>query len=139
MAGPDDDEVRARNRAALDGAVAAINRGDAVAQMTHCTDDLVLEFPFSDPPKRLEGKDVIQPYLVNALSMFRLDLRVGAVHESTDPDLLIVEAAATGTFLPNDAPYENRYVIFYRFRDGLICHQREYFNPLAAQRATSAG
>jgi ketosteroid isomerase-like protein len=132
-----DDEARARNRAALEAAVAAINAGDAAGQMAHYTDDLVLEFPFADPPKRLEGKDVVLPYLTNALGLFALDLRVVEVHETTDPDELIVEAAATGTYTPNGAPYENGYVIVYGFRDGLICRQREYYNPLAAQRSAA--
>ena len=134
-----DDERRAANRAAVDGAVRAINAGDASAQMAHYTDDLVLEFPFSDPPKRLEGKDVVEPYLTNALGLFELDLHVVEVHDTVDPDELIVEAAATGTFTPNGAPYENRYVIVYGFRDGLICRQREYYNPLAAQRSAAGG
>jgi ketosteroid isomerase-like protein len=135
----DDQERRARNRAAVDGAVAAINAGDAAAQMAHCTDDLVIELPFTDPPKRIETKAVIEPYLTGALGAFRLDLRITEVHETTDPDELIVEAEATGTYVPNGAPYENRYVIVYGFRDGLICRQREYFNPVAAARATGAG
>ena len=56
---------------------------------------------------------------------------------STDPDELVVEAEATGTYTPNGAGYENRYVIVYGFRDGRICRQREYYNPLAAQRSTA--
>jgi len=133
-----DQDRRARNLAAVQGAVEAINAGDAAGQMTHYTDDLVLEFPFADPPKRLEGKAVIEPYLTTALGLFTLDLRVVEVHETTDLDELIVEAAATGTYTPNGAPYENRYVIVYGFRDGLICRQREYYNPLAAQRSAAA-
>jgi len=133
-----DHDRRTSNLAAVQAAVAAINAGDAAAQMTHYTDDLVLEFPFADPPKRLESKAVVEPYLTTALGLFTLDLRVVEVHETTDPDELIVEAAATGTYTPNGAPYENRYVIVYGFRDGLICRQREYYNPLAAQRSAAA-
>ena len=133
-----DQDRRARNLAAVQGAVAAINAGDAAGQMTHYTDDLVLEFPFADPPKRLESKAVVEPYLTTALGLFTLDLQVVEIHETTDPDELIVEAAATGTYTPNGAPYENRYVIVYGFRDGLICRQREYYNPLAAQRSAAA-
>jgi ketosteroid isomerase-like protein len=133
----DTDEIRARNRAAVDGAVEAINAGDAARQMAHYTDDLVLEFPFADPPKRLEGKEVVEPYLTAALGAFSLDLRVTEVHETTDPDELVVEAEATGTYTPNGAGYENRYVIVYGFRDGRICRQREYYNPLAAQRSAA--
>ena len=133
-----DQDRRARNLAAVHGAVAAINAGDDAGQMTHYTDDLVLEFPFADPPKRLESKAVVEPYLTTALGLFTLDLQVVEIHETTDPDELIVEAAATGTYTPNGAPYENRYVIVYGFRDGLICRQREYYNPLAAQRSAAA-
>ncbi len=132
-----DDETRARNRAAVEAALAAVNAGDAAAQMAHYTDDLVLEFPFADPPKRLEGKDVVLPYLTAALGAFELHLTVTEVHETTDPDELIVEASGTGTYRPTGAAYQNRYVIVYGFRDGRICRQREYYDPLAAQRATA--
>ena len=73
-----DDQTRARNRAAVEGAVRAINAGDAAGQMAHYTDDLVLEFPFSDPPKRLEGKDVVQPKLAEALVVTKLTSLVSA-------------------------------------------------------------
>ena len=49
------------------------------------------------------------------------------------------EYVSTGTVLTNGAPYANRYIGVYRFRDGAICHVREFFNPTLAARALAGG
>lgn len=129
------DEQRRRNLAAADAAFAAIGRGDAVAQLENYVDDLVLEFPFTDPPKRVEGKAAALPYLTGAFTVFRFALTITEVIACVDPDRLVVLAESTGTYLPTDAPYVNRYVIVLGFRDGLIATQREFFDPTQAMRS----
>ena len=131
------DEHRRRNLAVLESAFAAIARGDAAAQLSHYVDDLVLELPFTDPPKAVHGKDEALPYLTAAFGVFRFELTIDGVIACVDPDRLVLEAHSTGTYLPTDAPYVNRYVIVVTFRDGLIATQREYFDP--TQAARSAG
>ncbi len=132
-----DDETRARNLTSVRRAFAGIGAGDAAAQLANYTDDMVLELPYTDPPKRIEGKDVALPYLANALAAFAIELTITLVHESVDPDELIIEFSGTGTYNPNGAAYANSYIAVFGFRDGLICRQREFFNPLAAQRAAT--
>lgn len=129
------DEQRRRNLAAAEAAFAAIGRGDAIAQLENYVDDLVLEFPFTDPPKRVEGKDAALPYLTGAFQVFRFDLTITDVVACADPDRLVLEAESTGTYLPTGAPYVNRYVILLTFRDGRIARQREYFDPTQAMRS----
>ena len=51
--------------------------------------------------------------------------------------MLLAEYTSTGHVTTTGKPYENRYVGVVRFRDGLICEQREYYNPLPAIRALS--
>ncbi|CAM8620242.1 COG3631 Ketosteroid isomerase-related protein [Acidimicrobiia bacterium] len=132
------DETRVRNLAAVEGAFAGIAAGDAEAQLANYTDDFVLDFPFSDPPKVVNGKAEGLPYLSGAFKVFRFSLTIGEVHACLDPDRLIVEFTGEGSYLPTGAPYANTYIVVFNFRNGLISRQREYFNPLAAQRATGA-
>lgn len=131
------DEHRGRNLRTLQSAFDAIAAGDAAAQLANYVDDLVLELPFTDPPKRVEGKAEALPYLTAAFTVFRFELTITDVLACLDPDRLVLEATSTGTYLPTGAPYRNRYVIIVTFRDGLIATQREYFDP--TQAARSAG
>ena len=134
------DDHRRRNLETVERIFAAVGAGDAAAQCANYTDDVVLETPFADPPGRREGRDVIETYLAAAFGVFRFGLRVTEVHACLDPDELIVEFESfDGIHLPNGAAYENTYIGVFRFRDGLVCFQREYFNPLGAMRAASGG
>jgi ketosteroid isomerase-like protein len=57
------------------------------------------------------------------------------IHETTDPDTIIVEARATSIIGEINKLYEQRYVFVFKFRDGRIILNREYFNPLAYIKA----
>ena len=130
-------EIRARNLEAVQRAFAGIAAGDVDQQLESYVEDCVLELPYSDPPKRLEGRETIREYLRGALGAFRLELAITEVHPAADPDELVVEFTGTGTYLPNGADYANTYIAVYRFRDGHICFQREFYNPVAAARSAS--
>lgn len=134
MPTPELDDHRRRNLECVLAAFAAIGVGDAEGQLRHYTEDLEIEFPFTDPPRSVKGKETALPYLRGAFEVFRFTLTVTAVHPCLDPDELILEMDGEGTHLPSGSPYRNSYVVIFRFRDGLIAHQREYFNPLAAAR-----
>lgn len=132
------DDHRRRNLDAVEGAFAGIAAGDAALQLSNYTDDFVLEFPFSDPKRVIRGKAEGLPYLAGAFERFRFSLTIENVILCADPDELVVEFTGTGSYLPTGAPYENTYIVVFAFRDGLICRQREYFNPLAAMKAAGA-
>jgi len=101
--------------------------------------DAVHEFPFTRPglPSRLEGRDEIVNWIAagwqtNTLRYERY--RTLAIHDTNDPDTIIVEqdavgtSTATGEFaLPN--------IIVLTVRDGQIAHLRDYVNILAAAAA----
>ena len=100
-------------------------------------DDLVYEEAFSDPPRRIEGKDALRPYFSKAGEVFRMSLEITAVYECAEPDLLVLEYVSNGEVLTTGRPYANKYIGVYRFRDGRIWQVKEFHNPLITERARS--
>jgi len=138
--GPDDasgeaGSRRAANRALLEHVVSLYGT-DRAGELVDCYDpDWVLELPFGDPPVRLEGAREIGRYLAPRLGTFRFTLRLTAVHECLDPDLLVVEYESDGVATPTGRPYRNTYVALWRFRDGKVCGVKEFPNPMVAAEA----
>lgn len=130
-----DDDIRNRNRATLMASLAAVGDGDVDRQLEHCTDDLVLEFPYADPPGRVEGKETVREYLRKALSVFSIRLHLEQIYECVDPDVLLAEYTSDGSVTSTGKDYANRYISVVGFRDGEICRQREYYNPVPAIRS----
>ncbi len=122
-------ETRARNLATVRSAFAAIAAGDAEGQLSHYTDDVIFELPYTDPPKRSTTRAEALANIAAAFTVFRFELTITEVHECLDPDELIVEFTGGGSYLPTGAPYANVYIAVFRFREGRICFQREFFNP----------
>ena len=101
--------------------------------------DAVHEFPFTHPgvPSRLDGRDEIVNWIAagwkaNPLKYERY--RTLAIHDTSDPETIIVEqealgtSASTGEFaLPN--------IIVLTVRNGQIARLRDYVNILAAAAA----
>ena len=125
-------EVLARFRqAAISQSVDDMSRVYAV--------DAVHEFPFTAPglPSRLEGRDDIVSWIAegwkaNTLRYERY--RTLAIHDTGDPDTIVVEQEAVGTStatgefaLPN--------IVVLTARNGRIACLRDYVNILAAAAA----
>jgi ketosteroid isomerase-like protein len=101
--------------------------------------DAVHEFPFTRPglPSRLEGRDEIVSWTaaVWQTNTFKYErYRTLAIHDTNDPDTIIVEQEALGTgtstgefALPN--------IVVLTVRNGQITHLRDYVNILAAAAA----
>lgn len=119
----------------IERSFAAVSRGDVEGQLETCTDDVVLEFPYADPPVRLQGKEAIRAHVGAALQIFTFRLQITDVYPCVDPDTLVLEYTSEGKVTSNGRHYANSYIGVIRFRDGLICAQREYYNPLVAARA----
>jgi ketosteroid isomerase-like protein len=103
------------------------------------TDDLVYEERFSDPPRRIEGKEATRSYFSKAGTVFRMSLEITEVHECLDPDKLVLEYKSHGEVLATGETYENSYIGVYRFRDGRIWRVSEFHNPLITQRSRPPG
>jgi ketosteroid isomerase-like protein len=103
----------------------------------------VHELPFTRPgvPSRFEGREEIVSFMAASWSSGPLKYeryRTIAIHETSDPDTIIVEQEAIGTSavagnfaLPN--------IIVLTVRDGQIVHLRDYVNVLAAAAAAGRG
>lgn len=113
--------------------------GDADQMLETWTEDLVYEERFSDPPRRIEGKEATRAYFSKASTVFRMTLELTQVHECLDPDKLVLEYSSRGHIVATGDPYENSYIGVYRFRDGRICQVSEFHNPLITQRSRPPG
>jgi uncharacterized protein len=104
--------------------------------------DAHLEWPYRPPgvPGRLQGRAEIRRHLVAAAAGFiRFDSFSAVVfHETTDPEVIIVEYDAHGTVVPTGAPFEQTVIAVFRVRDGLVRSYRDYLNPLPLIEARAA-
>jgi ketosteroid isomerase-like protein len=126
---------RALHRSVLDAFFAAVGDADFDRLAEICTADFVVEFPYSDPPQKLEGFDAYRTAAGAALDIFRFRLDLVHVHEGMSPDGLVAEYVSDGVALPTGKPYRNVYVGVFAFRDGKLAGLREYWNPAIAAEA----
>ena len=105
--------------------------------------DAVHEFPFTRPgvPSRLEGREEIVSFMAASWSAGPLkyeSYRTIALHDTSDPDTIIVEQEALGTSAPAGR-FALPNIIVLTVRDGQIVHLRDYVNVLAAAAAAGRG
>ncbi len=103
------------------------------------TDDLVYEERFSDPSRRIEGKEPARAYFSMAGAVSRMTLELTAVRECLDPDKLVLEYTSHGEVVATGGAYENDHIGVYRFRDRRIWQVREFHNPLITERGRPPG
>src|SRR6185437_1838784 len=76
--------------------------------------DGYLEWPYRPPgvPARLQGRQEIRAFLTAAATEFiRFDeYRDVVVHETVDPEVIIVEYEAHGTVVPTGAPFRQTVI-----------------------------
>jgi ketosteroid isomerase-like protein len=96
--------------------------------------DGCIEWPFRPPgaPARVRGRAEIHRFLTGTASaVVRFaEYRDVVLHETTDPDVVVVEYAAHGTAVATGAPFRQTVVAVIRFEDGLITTYRDYLDPL---------
>jgi uncharacterized protein len=101
--------------------------------------DGYIEWPYRPPgvPARLQGRTEIREFLTAAASDFISfdEFRDMVVHETTDPEVVIVEYEAHGTVVPTGAPFLQTVIAVFRVRDGQILSYRDYINPLPLAEA----
>jgi uncharacterized protein len=104
--------------------------------------DGYIEWPYRPPgvPARLQGRTEIRAFLTAAARDFiRFDeYRDVVVHETTDPEVLIVEYEANGTVVPTGAPFRQTVIAVFRVRQGAIVSYRDYINPLPLAEALAS-
>jgi ketosteroid isomerase-like protein len=101
-------------------------------------EDFVMEFPFARPgmQTRIEGRTAVLTYLMTVGQGISVDsVSNVVVHDTSDPDVVIVEFDGHGRSLRTDEPYEQRYISVIRTRDGRIVHYKDYWNPIQGLKA----
>jgi ketosteroid isomerase-like protein len=103
-----------------------------------------VEWPHRPPgmPGRLEGRERIREFMTaRANGLVRFDeYRDTVIHETTDPEVVIVEYDVHGTVVPTGAPLRQRVIAVLRVRDGLVVSYRDYLDSLVlAETLASAG
>jgi len=100
--------------------------------------DGYVEWPYrpAGVPGRVEGRDSIREFLAGAAGLVKFDeYRDTVIHETADPEVVIVEYEAYGTVLPTGAPLHQTIIAVVRIRDGLVVAYRDYLNPLVLAEA----
>ncbi|MFL6140910.1 MAG: nuclear transport factor 2 family protein [Labedaea sp.] len=98
--------------------------------------DGVMDYPFGIPgaPLRLDGQEAIREFFASRRDMrgmFDVHEVTSVVHETADPEVVIVEIEHQGHSKVVDGPYQIRALGIIRVRDGKIVHYRDYMNPLS--------
>jgi ketosteroid isomerase-like protein len=95
------------------------------------TDDVVVQSPFSG--HSVSGRDQVLAYIRagHASVPFRFtDCRTLALHETTDPQTIVVEYELHGTMNATGATASAPFIGVLTTRDGRIAGWREYQNPV---------
>jgi uncharacterized protein len=97
---------------------------------------VVIEMPFAVAPlipSRVETTREELRARLRAGAASRRYKRLGEVviHETTDPDVVIVEYELHGEFIETAEPFSLRFRMVLTVRDGQIVHSRDYSNPVA--------
>jgi len=104
--------------------------------------DGCIEWPYrpAGVPARLQGRAEISGFLTESANGFvRFDeYRNVVVHETTDPEVVIVEYNAVGTVLDTGAPFRQTVIAVFRVRNDLVLSYRDYINPLPLTEALAS-
>src|SRR5262245_15607997 len=103
-------------------------------------DDAVVETPFAPPghPRRFDGRDEFVAFATAGRASFPVrfdECREVAIHETTDPEVIVVEYELAGTVTTTGHHASAPFIGVLRVRDGLITEWREYQHTLAIAHA----
>ena len=118
---------------------------DMTGQAELYAPDGVLEWPFAPAgvPRRIEGRERIREVLASLEPAVKAaDTRLTAIptvdiHETTDPEVVIVEFEARAEVPATGETFPLPYIQLFRVRDGQILLFRDYFGPLTAAALTA--
>ena len=102
------------------------------------SEDFVMEFPYARPGMqlRIEGREAVLAYLMTVAGSVSVDTIDNViVHETADPEVVIVEFEAHGRAVKVDEPYYQRYISVIRTHGGRMIHYKDYWNPIQGLKA----
>jgi len=104
--------------------------------------DGYIEWPYrpTGVPARLQGRTEIREFLTGSAKAFiRFDeYRNVVMHETTDPEVVIVEYEAHGAVIATGAPFKQTVIAVFRVRNGQVLSYRDYINPLPLAEALAS-
>ncbi len=106
-------------------------------------DDVVVEWPSAAPgrPRRLAGREAFRALAgpARAALPFRFDeFELDAMHETADPDVVVLEYRLGGTVTTTGQRRSAAFISVIRVRDGRIVFWREYQDTTAIAAALTA-
>jgi ketosteroid isomerase-like protein len=117
--------------------LACCSAGDPQGQLDRCTDDVVYEAPYYGLERR--GKAELAAMLAAVQERFEsVSYAIVDDFPTVDPDLVIVEVRGDNHVRDGDHRYQNHYIMFLYFRDGLVYRWREFSNPDVYRTAVRA-
>jgi uncharacterized protein len=102
----------------------------------HLADDVVFEWPLAG--RRIEGRAAFAAMAgpARAALPFRVEeVRVDVLHETADPEVIVVEYHLAGTMTATGERRASPLVAVIRVRNGRVAHWREYQDTLAIAQA----
>jgi len=97
--------------------------------------DAVIEMPFTTEglPTRLEGQEAIREYSKQSaqLPIEIVDLRMLNVHQTADPEVVIIELETLGRIIATGEEFTVPCIQIFRIRDGRILLFRDYVSTAA--------
>ncbi|MEU4562952.1 nuclear transport factor 2 family protein [Actinoplanes sp. NPDC023936] len=127
------------SRAVVEEVLRAGRELDIEAFVDSMAPDGYIEWPFrpAGVPGRLQGRAEIRDHLARtAGSLVTFDeYRDVVIHETVDPEVVIVEYEAHGTVVATGAPFVQTVIAVFRVQDGQIVSYRDYLNPLPLAEA----
>ncbi|MEU7611540.1 nuclear transport factor 2 family protein [Micromonospora sp. NPDC049204] len=104
--------------------------------------DGYIEWPYRPPgvPARLRGRAEIRRHLTETAGTFVTfdEYRNVVLHETADPEVVIVEYEAYGNLVVTGQPFEQTVIAVIRVRNGQILSYRDYLNPLPLVEALAS-
>jgi uncharacterized protein len=101
--------------------------------------DAVIEAPFAaGGPRRYEGRDNFLAATKTSRESLPVrfeEMRNVVIHDTTDPNKIIVEYELVGTLLTTGKRESALFIAVMEVRDGLMTLWREYQNTLAIEQA----
>lgn len=103
-------------------------------------EDAVIELPFAGPglPKRFEGRSSFLAFAAPERAAFPVrfdEVRNVLVHDTADPEVIVVEYELVGTLLTTGAQSSARFIGVLRARGGKVAAWREYQDTMHIRAA----
>ena len=109
-----------------------MSAGRFEAAASHLHDDVIVDCPFQafhQGPLRRGKATVAAGFAFIPMVFSKFQLIIDETYDCPEDQAVVLEMHSEGVFAAGGAPYQNRYVMVFEFRDGKIILWRECFDP----------